>query len=167
MHGPINLKSPNNISKWQMGFNSVFKGLNNLNHFAPIKSSVVICEHSIDHWVTTKRRSYRQARGMCASREDVGILSQIMCMIAGHVIGMIFKLLIRPAYVRITCNFAPLYRWISEGRRNNILQTPKALPIFSIHVKCIFSLLCREELAMKIGLTEARIQVSLVLNNYK
>jgi hypothetical protein len=32
MHGPINVKSPNNISKWQMGFNSAFKGLkvNNL-----------------------------------------------------------------------------------------------------------------------------------------
>ena len=27
MHGPINVKSPNNISKWQMGFNSVFKEL--------------------------------------------------------------------------------------------------------------------------------------------
>jgi hypothetical protein len=27
MHLPINLKSPNNISKWQMGFNSAFKGL--------------------------------------------------------------------------------------------------------------------------------------------
>jgi hypothetical protein len=26
MHGPINVKSPNN-SKWQMGFNSAFKGL--------------------------------------------------------------------------------------------------------------------------------------------
>ena len=28
MHGPINLKSPNNISEWQMGFNSACKGLN-------------------------------------------------------------------------------------------------------------------------------------------
>jgi hypothetical protein len=27
MHGPINIKSPNNISEWQMGFNSAFKGL--------------------------------------------------------------------------------------------------------------------------------------------
>jgi hypothetical protein len=27
MHRPINVKSPNNISEWQMGFNSVFKGL--------------------------------------------------------------------------------------------------------------------------------------------
>jgi hypothetical protein len=27
MHGPINVKSPNNISKWQMGFNSAFKRL--------------------------------------------------------------------------------------------------------------------------------------------
>jgi hypothetical protein len=28
MHVPIKVKSPNNISKWQMGFNSAFKGLN-------------------------------------------------------------------------------------------------------------------------------------------
>jgi hypothetical protein len=27
MHGPINVKSPNDINKWQMGFNSEFKGL--------------------------------------------------------------------------------------------------------------------------------------------
>jgi hypothetical protein len=27
MHLPINVKSPNNISKWQVGFNSVFKRL--------------------------------------------------------------------------------------------------------------------------------------------
>jgi hypothetical protein len=28
MHGSINVNSPNNTSKWQMGFNSAFKGLN-------------------------------------------------------------------------------------------------------------------------------------------
>jgi hypothetical protein len=27
MHGPINVKSPNNTSKWQLGFNSAFKEL--------------------------------------------------------------------------------------------------------------------------------------------
>jgi hypothetical protein len=27
MHGPLNVKSPNNTSKWQMGFNAAFKGL--------------------------------------------------------------------------------------------------------------------------------------------
>jgi len=27
MHVPINVKSSNNISEWQMGFNSAFKGL--------------------------------------------------------------------------------------------------------------------------------------------
>jgi hypothetical protein len=27
LHGLINVKSPNNISEWQMGFNSAFKGL--------------------------------------------------------------------------------------------------------------------------------------------
>ena len=26
MHVPINVKSPNNISEWQMGFNSAYKG---------------------------------------------------------------------------------------------------------------------------------------------
>jgi hypothetical protein len=33
MHGPINVKSPNNISKWQMGFNSAFKGLRSFTIF--------------------------------------------------------------------------------------------------------------------------------------
>jgi hypothetical protein len=33
MHGPINLKSPNNINKWQMGFNSAFKGLTNTEKY--------------------------------------------------------------------------------------------------------------------------------------
>jgi hypothetical protein len=32
MHLPINFKSPNNISKWQMGFNSAFKGLIYVNN---------------------------------------------------------------------------------------------------------------------------------------
>jgi hypothetical protein len=27
IHVPMNVKSPNNTSKWQMGFNSAFKGL--------------------------------------------------------------------------------------------------------------------------------------------
>jgi hypothetical protein len=27
MHGPINVKSPKNINKWEMGYNSAFKGL--------------------------------------------------------------------------------------------------------------------------------------------
>ena len=31
MHGPINVKSPNNISEWQMGFNSAFKVLSALS----------------------------------------------------------------------------------------------------------------------------------------
>jgi hypothetical protein len=30
MHLPMNVKSPNNIKKWQMGFNSEFKGLTNI-----------------------------------------------------------------------------------------------------------------------------------------
>jgi hypothetical protein len=30
MHGPMNVKFPNNTSKWQMGFNSAFKGLSKI-----------------------------------------------------------------------------------------------------------------------------------------
>jgi hypothetical protein len=36
MHGPINVKSPNNISEWQMGFNWAFKGLNVLNQILKV-----------------------------------------------------------------------------------------------------------------------------------
>jgi hypothetical protein len=32
MHVLINVKFPNNISKWQMGFNSAFKGLMYFSH---------------------------------------------------------------------------------------------------------------------------------------
>jgi hypothetical protein len=38
MHGPINVKSPNNISKWQMGFNSAFKGLTYCSQYVSIIS---------------------------------------------------------------------------------------------------------------------------------
>ena len=37
MHGPINVKSPNNTSKWQMGFNSAFKGLSSQSYKIPRK----------------------------------------------------------------------------------------------------------------------------------
>ena len=37
MHVPINVKSPNNISEWQMGFNSTFKGLRALHTEAKIR----------------------------------------------------------------------------------------------------------------------------------
>jgi hypothetical protein len=45
MHGPINVKSPNNTSKWQMGFNSAFKGLNKATKTAKIKHNVADSSH--------------------------------------------------------------------------------------------------------------------------
>jgi hypothetical protein len=42
MHLPINVKSPNNISKWQMEFNSAFKGLT----YTPKEVSVVTKRNS-------------------------------------------------------------------------------------------------------------------------
>jgi hypothetical protein len=38
MHGPINVKSLNNTNKWQMGFNSAFKGLIMKQMFGLIKT---------------------------------------------------------------------------------------------------------------------------------
>jgi hypothetical protein len=39
MHGPINVKSSNNTSKWQIGFNSAFKGLMKWSKQLEIKGS--------------------------------------------------------------------------------------------------------------------------------
>ena len=46
MHGPINVKSPNNISEWQMGFNSAFKGLNNIELF----ENIVVIHKNVRRW---------------------------------------------------------------------------------------------------------------------
>jgi hypothetical protein len=49
MHVPINVKSPNNISEWQMGFNSAFKELTytNLSHK---KSKNIRTQEKITMW---------------------------------------------------------------------------------------------------------------------
>jgi hypothetical protein len=44
MHVPINVKSPNNISEWQMGFNSAFKGLTLFRETGGVR-----CENHIKH----------------------------------------------------------------------------------------------------------------------
>jgi hypothetical protein len=45
MHGPKNVKSSNNTSKWLMGFNSAFKGLKSLAendvHYAELWHNVI------------------------------------------------------------------------------------------------------------------------------
>jgi hypothetical protein len=51
MHGPMNVKSPNNTSKWQMGFNSAFKGLNLLEYFSTVNNSrrhAVEAQHAVE-----------------------------------------------------------------------------------------------------------------------
>jgi hypothetical protein len=47
MHGPINVKSPNNISKWNMGFNSAFKELKYSNGKAVKYSSIRIVRYTV------------------------------------------------------------------------------------------------------------------------
>jgi hypothetical protein len=50
MHGPINVKSPNNTSKWQMGFNSAFKGLKDKLRFCGISKQ---CGEQVS-WVSLR-----------------------------------------------------------------------------------------------------------------
>jgi hypothetical protein len=40
MHGPINVKFANNTSKWQMEFNSAFKGFRDVK--APLKFVLIL-----------------------------------------------------------------------------------------------------------------------------
>jgi hypothetical protein len=46
MHGPINVKSPNNTSKWQMGFNSAFKGLSISVSLGPARDKHPSCDQT-------------------------------------------------------------------------------------------------------------------------
>ena len=50
MHVPINVKSPNNISGWQMGFNSAFKGLNKYRH----ENAYALYDIFNCNWVATR-----------------------------------------------------------------------------------------------------------------
>jgi len=57
MHVPINIKSPNNISEWQMGFNSAFKGLKHYIATAKIFLACVCgeCVSRLPHlWCASK-----------------------------------------------------------------------------------------------------------------
>jgi hypothetical protein len=46
MHGPINVKSLNNTSKWQMGFNSAFKRLSPLRmHTLYLSVTNMVCDN--------------------------------------------------------------------------------------------------------------------------
>jgi hypothetical protein len=47
MHGSINVKSPNNTSKWQMGLNSAFKGLTSSYILFLVLSSLLSTSPSI------------------------------------------------------------------------------------------------------------------------
>jgi hypothetical protein len=66
MHGSVNVKFPNNTSKWQMEFNSAFKGLN-LNfldflfkkhsNFIKIRPVEAVLFHEDGHGATNSRCS--------------------------------------------------------------------------------------------------------------
>jgi hypothetical protein len=57
LHLSINVKSPNNISKWHMGINSAFKGLNYDEYGTTILPVVV---HGSENWSLTLREEHGQ-----------------------------------------------------------------------------------------------------------
>jgi hypothetical protein len=65
MHGPINVKSPNNTSKWQMGFNSAFKGL--IHKLVGILDTVYILQNFMftEGYVPFPHLPLHQYVGMC------------------------------------------------------------------------------------------------------
>jgi hypothetical protein len=69
MHEPINVKSPNNTSKWQMGFNSAFKGLKKWvwqqsSHFIHLWIVVYSYEFiRIDPWSPYRNCEWRRFMG--------------------------------------------------------------------------------------------------------
>jgi hypothetical protein len=69
MHGTIDVKSPNNTSKWQMGFNSAFKGLINCNWLHCSQTVTHICvKNRIDSakhmWPADLQYIYSQLKGL-------------------------------------------------------------------------------------------------------
>jgi hypothetical protein len=58
MHGTINVKSPNNISRWQMGFNSAFKGLIfiRLSLYLRKNSNITICNKNFVLFLKSSRQ---------------------------------------------------------------------------------------------------------------
>jgi hypothetical protein len=61
MHVPINVKSPNNISEFQMGFNSTFKGLINYDAIISYITSVFVfvCEYCCHRYLACKSHIFR------------------------------------------------------------------------------------------------------------
>jgi hypothetical protein len=55
MHGPVNVKSPNNTSKWRMGFNSAFKRLVRGKTSSTIRIRNQICSHVVFNFVQTNK----------------------------------------------------------------------------------------------------------------
>jgi hypothetical protein len=69
MHGPIHVKSPNNISKWQMGFNSTFKELINPAVFCKL------FEKEKDFVSTDRKRSPNETQ---AFKDGINSLSYLV-----------------------------------------------------------------------------------------
>jgi hypothetical protein len=50
MHGPLNVKFPNNTSKWQMEFNSAFKGLKQFSCASVGDKNLIISRCAVRLW---------------------------------------------------------------------------------------------------------------------
>jgi hypothetical protein len=80
MHGPMNVKSLNNISKRWMGFNSAFEGLNGLVRFPrKTKSGSCACDVTFHTQSTVRDSHYYVSTNFAASLRHCTALWRTSC----------------------------------------------------------------------------------------
>jgi hypothetical protein len=79
MHLPINVKSPNNISKWQMEFNSAFKGLIGIKHYS------LQCSWCSTNIMNVLHCQLNRNEGCCAS-EIQQIIPEVLVALTLHIV---------------------------------------------------------------------------------
>jgi hypothetical protein len=103
MHGPINVNSPNNISEWQMGFNSAFKGLTSCSMDREISNPPrAFTWHKRTTLLHARRASYKEnANAFCPCLELAVFVmfDGLPCQVPGtplpaeqdYIIGVLFN----------------------------------------------------------------------------
>jgi hypothetical protein len=99
MHGPIKVKSPNNTSKWQMGFNLAFKGLTcNLTTFNKMFPS--ISDKFEDQIIRVRKQATEITISVCAATE---IVSEAWCSRAFEISLFFIHLPIVNSQLKLRC----------------------------------------------------------------
>jgi hypothetical protein len=75
MHRPINVKSPSNTTKWQVGFNSAFKGLRNAEDLSDPQVGVAPWKYKIGLVVLARKTQNHPFRSLSYDRPIASYLA--------------------------------------------------------------------------------------------